>query len=76
MLFMEISMSTSTYFLAFSRLLRPGIQIIHSISDILDIYSVRIDGCLVVAYLERSISTFSQFFQLFFLFCKFYKLAL
>ena len=39
-------------------------------------YSVRIEGCLVVAYLERSISTFSQFFQLFFLVCKFYNLGL
>ena len=30
------------------------------------IHSVRVEGCLVVAYLERSILTLSQFFQLFF----------
>ena len=34
------------------------------------IYSVRTEGCLVVTYLQWSITTFNQFFQLFFLVCK------
>ena len=51
-------------------------QIIHLISDILNIYSVGIEGCVVVAYLERSALSFSQFFELYFIVCKFYKLGL
>ena len=80
---MEISISTSTNFLAFSWSgdCSTGMQIIHLISDIyiyiyIYIYNVRIDGCLVVAYLERSISTLNRFFRLFFLVCKFYNLGL
>ena len=66
---MEILLANITYFFAFfwSADVGSGMQIIHFIVCFADtVYSVDIEGCLVVAYLERTISTFSKFSSYFY----------
>ena len=75
----HVSISTIPYFLDYSGLQTFWVWYANHafyFGHLRYINTADIERFLGVAYLERPISTFSQFFQLFFLVCKFYKLGL